>query len=296
RPRGEDVVAGAVAVPAGTTLGPGALALLASVAHVAVPVARRPRVAIVASGDELVPLGDVEAVRAGRGIVSSNSVTLAALVHDAGGEPVDGGVAPDDPDALRAHLARALDAGCDLVLTTGGVSVGERDHTRDAVRALGGTLRFWRVRMRPGGPLAAGTLPAGGGREAFWLGLPGNPVSTVVTFELFARPLIRRLLGDARPYPQAVRVRAAEPIAAAAPLAHFFRATLDAGPDATPLARLTGPQGSGLLTSLARADALLVVPESVDALPAGAASRALLLGAGAARAAALDPATFEVLP
>jgi len=153
-------------------------------------------------------------------------------------------------------------------------------------------LRFWRVRMRPGGPLAAGALPSADVHVP-WLGLPGNPVSTVVTFELFARPLLRRLSGDARPFRRAVRVTLREPVQAPAPLTHFLRVVLESDAAGGLAARLTGPQGSGLLTSAARADALLIVPEGVTAIAAGASARALLLGEGALDAPALDAATFE---
>jgi molybdopterin molybdotransferase len=173
-------------------------------------------------------------------------------------------------------------AGADVVLTTGGVSVGEHDHARAALHALGGTLRFWRVRMRPGGPLAAGTLPAPDGRVVPWLGLPGNPVSTMVTFALFARPLLARLLGDARPFPRTIAARLAEPVRAPAALAHYLRATLATADDGALEARLSGPQGSGLLTSMALADALLVVPEAVNALATGDTVRVLPLADGGA--------------
>ena len=291
RPRGEDGAAGARAVAAGTRLGPAALGVLASVGEATAQVVRRPRVAIVSSGDELLPLGDVESVRAGRGIVSSNAVVLAALVREAGGEPLDLGVARDEPAAMQDRLRAAMDADCDVVLTSGGVSVGERDLTRDSVLAIGGTLDFWRVRMRPGGPLAYGTLPTRT-RRLPWLGLPGNPVSTAVTFTLFARPLLRRLAGDARPFRRAVPVTLAEAFSTHAPLTQFLRAQLDSAPDGTLTARLTGPQGSGLLTSAARADALVVVPEGVRAIDAGAPARALLLGEGALDAATLDATLF----
>jgi molybdopterin molybdotransferase len=291
RPRGEDVRAGAVAVAAGTRLEPGALGVLASVGAARVSVARRPRVAILASGDELVALDDpvmAAALAAGRAIVSSNSVTLAALVRAAGGEPRDLGLVADRRDALRDRLATAVADGADLVLTTAGVSVGERDHVREAVAAAGGRVRFWRVRMRPGGPLAGGTLPAADGGAVPWLGLPGNPVSTMVTFALFARPLLARLTGDRRPFARTVPARLAEPVRTPAPLAHYLRATLATGADGALEARLTGPQGSGLLGSMALAEALLVVPASVSALDAGAVVRLLLLGEGAPRAATPD--------
>lgn len=277
RPRGEDVAVGERVVAPGTRLGAAHLGVLAAIGHAAVRVARRPRVAIVASGDELVDVDRFDEVRDGRRIVTSNSYTLAALVEECGGEPLDMGVAPDEPAALRERMTAALAADVDVVLTTGGVSVGDRDHARATVDALGGSLRFWRVRMRPGGPLAFGTLPAGG-RDVPWLGLPGNPVSTMVTFALFARPLLRRLLGDARPHHRALAVTLAESVRTAVPLAHYLRAVVERGVDGALVARLAGPQGSGLLTSMARANALLVVPEHVRALDAGARAYAIALG------------------
>ena len=276
RPRGQDVAEGRVAIAAGTRLGPSALGVLASIGWIDAPVVRRPRVAIVSSGDELLQPGDVEGVRAGRGIIASNALVLAALVREAGGVPVDLGVATDDPAAVHERLLAARAHDCDVVLTTGGISVGAHDHVREAVGLAGGRVRFWRVRMRPGGPVAYGTLP-GAHDDVPWLGLPGNPVSTVVTFELFARPLLRRLSGDARPFRTAQRVTVDDDVRTPAALAHFLRVALTSDADGTLRARLTGPQGSGLLTSAARADALLIVPEHVDALAPGDGAHAMLL-------------------
>ncbi len=294
RPAGEDVRAGAVAVPAGTRVTPGVAGLLAAVGAAAVDVARRPRVAIIATGDELVPLDRAAEAHAGRAIVSANSVTLAALVREAGGEPVDLGIAADTEPAVGALFARAL--GCDVVLSTGGVSVGERDHVRPAAAALGGTLHFWRVRMRPGGPLAFGTLPGAAGRPVPWLGLPGNPVSTVVTFALFVRPLLAALLGDRRPYPAPLPAVLDEPVRTAVPLTHLLRATLAPGDDGRLHARLTGPQGSGLLSSVARADAYLVVPEPVREVAAGTTVWALPAGAWGSAAAVWPAGLWDALP
>jgi molybdopterin molybdotransferase len=176
------------------------------------------------------------------------------------------------------------------------VSVGERDHVRPAAAAAGGMLHFWRVRMRPGGPLAFGTLPGAGGRPVPWVGLPGNPVSTVVTFALFVRPLLAALLGDARPYPAPLPAVLDEPVRTAAPLTHLLRATLAAGGDGRLRARLTGPQGSGLLSSVARADAYVVVPESVRELAAGARVWALPAGAWASAAAEWPAGLWDALP
>ncbi|MEP6732903.1 MAG: molybdopterin-binding protein, partial [bacterium] len=162
--------------------------------------------------------------------------------------------------------------GCDLVLTSGGVSVGDFDYTRSVVTALGGSLSLWRVRMRPGAPLGFGTLFG-----APWLGLPGNPVSALVTFELFGRPLLRMLAGSARPHRRTIGVTLGEPIHLGAPLTHFLRAVLEGDGGAAPIARLTGAQSSGMLTSMSLADALIVVPPDELDVPAGASLRAIPL-------------------
>jgi molybdopterin molybdotransferase len=199
RAAGEDVRAGALVVRAGTVLGAAHVGVLASVGCARPSVHRRPRIAILATGDELVSLDAFDEVLAGRRIVSSNSYSLEAAVRAAGGEPVPIGIARDDPDALADRLRDA--EGCDLIVTSGGVSVGDFDYTRDVVARLGGELSLWRVRMRPGAPIGFGRLFG-----APWLGLPGNPVSALVTFELFGRPLLRTLAGSTRPHRRTVPV------------------------------------------------------------------------------------------
>ena len=270
RLRGEDVRADQIVMRVGTAIAAPHVGVLAAIGCATVPVYRRPRVAILATGDELVPVERFDEVLSGTRIVSSNSYALAAAVRAAGGEPVPLGIAPDDPALLAEHL-RAAD-GCDLVLTSGGVSVGDFDYTRQVVAALGGTLSLWRVRMRPGAPLGFGTLFG-----VPWLGLPGNPVSALVTFELFGRPLLRTLAGHSRPHRRTIRVTLAEPVHLAAPLTHFLRVMLEGSNDAGPLARLTGAQSSGILTSMSSADALMIVPPEPLDVPAGAALRALPL-------------------
>ncbi|HKS07450.1 MAG TPA: gephyrin-like molybdotransferase Glp [Gemmatimonadaceae bacterium] len=271
RPAGEDVRAGDVVVRAGTELRAAHIAILASVGAANVRVHRRPRVAIVTSGDELVALDRFDEVRAGKRIVSSNSYGLAAAIRDAGGEPVDLGIIADDRAALRAALERAAD--CDLVISSAGVSVGEADHMRAVVAELGGALDFWRVRMRPGSPLAFGTI-----RDTPWLGLPGNPVSALVTFELFARPAIRRLLGHRRVYAARTRVITAEAMTTATGLTHYLRVRLDRNGSGPARATLTGPQPSNILSSMSRADALLIVPAEHAPVRIGDALDAILLG------------------
>jgi len=269
RPAGEDIRRGATALTAGTPLGAAQLGVLASLAVAHPLVYRRPRVAILGSGDELVDVDRPEDILSGRKIANSNTHTLLALVRKAGGEPVNLGIARDTPDSLREHLAGALD--CDLLVTTAGVSVGEHDYVRSVLQELGAEQRFWRIRMRPGAPVGFGHV---GGIP--WIGLPGNPVSTMVTFELFVRPAIRKMSGHLLPYRRSVPVSLAEPLSLKPRLQHFLRGIVSVGP-VGPEARLTGPQGSGILTSMALANALLVIPEGQYETPVGAQVHAILL-------------------
>jgi molybdopterin molybdotransferase len=270
RPRGEDLRAGQTVVAAGTPLGPAQLGLLAAIAHEPVAVHRPPEVAFLASGDEIVDLDARDDILAGRKIATSNSYTIRAMIQRAGGVPRDLGLVADRREALRDAFAQA--AGSDLLVTTAGVSVGERDLVRPVLEELGCEMKFWRVRIRPGGPLGFGLLGA-----MPWIGLPGNPVSSMVTFELFVRPAIRRLLGHALPYRKTIPVVVEEPITLGPRLRHYLRVTIRRREDGTLGARLTGPQGSGILTSMARADALLIVPEDRPEVSVGERLSALLL-------------------
>lgn len=265
RKAGEDIRAGQTVFPAGIELGPAQLGVLASLAIAQPVVYRRPRVGILGSGDEIVDLDRPEEILSGRKIASSNTHTLTALIRQAGGIPVNLGIAEDRLESVEAHLVRGLD--CDLLVTSAGISVGEHDFLRAALEQLGGELRFWKLRMRPGAPVGFGLL-----RGTPWIGLPGNPVSTMVTFELFVRPAIRKMMGHAMPFRRTVPVRVAEPIKLGPRLQHFLRAVVNEGS-----AVLTGPQGSGILTSMVKANALLVVPEGQHETPAGAELPAILL-------------------
>jgi molybdopterin molybdotransferase len=269
RQAGEDIRKGATVLTAGTELGPAQLGVLASLAVAHPLVFRRPRVAILGSGDEIVDVDQPEEILGGRKIASSNTHTLVALVRQAGGEPVNLGIAADTPESLRDHLARAMD--CDLLVTTAGISVGEHDFVRSVLEELGAELRFWKLRMRPGAPVGFGLLG-----QVPWIGLPGNPVSTMVTFELFVRPAIRKMMGHSLPFRRTVPVRLAEPIRLKPKLQHFLRGIVSQGKDG-PEARLTGPQGSGILTSMALANALLIIPEGHFETPTGATVQALVL-------------------
>jgi molybdopterin molybdotransferase len=266
---GEDIRRGQTVLRAGTALGPAHLGVLASLAVAHPLVHRRPRVAILGSGDEIVDVDQPEAILSGRKTASSNTHTLVALVRQAGGEPVNLGIARDTPESLRAHFTRALEA--DLLVTTAGISVGEHDYVRAVLEELGAEQRFWKLRMRPGAPVGFGLL-----RGIPWIGLPGNPVSTMVTFELFVRPAVRAMSGHALPFRRAIAVRVAEPVTVKPKLQHFLRAIVSDSPSG-PEVRLTGPQGSGILTSMVLANALLVLPEGQFETPAGATARAIVL-------------------
>jgi molybdopterin molybdotransferase len=257
REAGEDVRRGETVLRAGAILRPAEIGVLASLDRAAVPVHRRPAVAIVATGDEVVepgrPLGPGQ-------IRDSNSYALAALVRRYGGVPRLLGVARDSAAELIRTLREARDA--DLIVSSGGVSVGDYDMVKDVLRAEG-RIELWQVRMKPGRPLAFGRL----GDRPF-LGLPGNPVAAFVSFELFGRPLLLRLLGHRDWRKPTVRARLAGPVENRDGRRHFVRATVEPGPDG-PVVRPTGEQGSGVLTALTRANGLLVVPDGVQGLAAG---------------------------
>lgn len=270
RRRGEDIRKGSRVLTRGTILGPAQLGVLASIGQAEVFVHRQPRVAFFGSGDEIAELDERDAILKGQKIASSNTYTLQAMIRRAGAEPVNLGIAKDNLDDLRARIRAAFTS--DLLLTSAGLSVGEHDYVRQALEEAGATLKFWRVRMRPGAPVGFGFIGA-----LPWIGLPGNPVSTMVTFELFARPAIRKLLGHTNLFRRTVPVTLAEPISLGVPLWHFLRAVVSERPDGTRWAALTGPQGSGILTSMAKANALLIVPEDRLQVREGETLNAMLL-------------------
>jgi molybdenum cofactor synthesis domain len=271
RRRGEDIATGTVVLQRGTPLGAAQLGVLASVGSASVDVYRRPRVAFLATGDEVVDLDRFSEALDGRKIVTSNSYTLHAMIRAAGGVPLNLGIARDDPADLRERIERAR--GSDLLITSAGISAGEYDYVRTVLAELGVQLEVWRVSMRPGAPLGFGRLDG-----MPWIGLPGNPVSTMVTFELFVRPMLRRMLGHTRIFRRPVPVTLEETVrSSGAPLTHFHRAVVSVRDDGTLTARLTGPQGSGILTSMALANALLVVPDDRTRVEEGETLHAILL-------------------
>ncbi|HEY0016456.1 MAG TPA: gephyrin-like molybdotransferase Glp [Longimicrobium sp.] len=272
RPRGEDVRTGDVVLRAGTVLRAPELAVAAAVGRARLPVVRRPVVAVLASGDELVPVEDFGEVRTGRRIVSTNSYALAAQLAECGVEARLLGIARDTPESLREHLERA--AGCDALVTTAGISVGEHDYVVRTLREMRTEVEFWRVRIRPGSAMAFGHVGALGGIP--WFGLPGNPVSTMVTFELFVRPALLRMCGRARIHLPTIDAVMRDAYAARGTMMHFPRVRL-AREDGATSARLTGSQGSGVGTSMAAADGLAIVPADTDVLP-GENVRVVVLG------------------
>jgi molybdenum cofactor synthesis domain-containing protein len=267
RAAGDDLHAGDAVFAAGDVLTPGHLGVLAGIGATEVQAHPRPRIGVLSTGDELVPPGTT----LGPGqIYDSNRLTLLALVAEAGGTPVDLGLVADDADAIRATvLAGAAD--CDLLLTSGGVSMGDIDLVKVVLEEIG-DLRWMQIAIKPAKPFALGTV---GPQGTPVLGLPGNPVSSMVSFELLARPAIRRLAGRAdsdlvRP---TTRVVAAEPLRRSADgKVHFARVVL--GPDG---ARSAGGQGSHHLTAMARSDALAVLPDG-DGVAAGDPLDVLVLG------------------
>jgi molybdopterin molybdotransferase len=270
RQSGEDYQRGDVLAKHGTMMRPALLGVLASSGVAEVQAFRRPQVAIISSGNELVDIDDFDEVVASRRIVNTNSYTLDALTRVAGGEPIDLGIAADTKASLKRKLEKAKDF--DLIVTTAGVSVGDLDLTREVFATLGGKLRFWKVKMRPGAPLAFGMLDG-----VPWLGLSGNPVSAMVSFELFVRPVLRKMQGHANLFRRTVSVALEEEVKITAKLTHFLRAYVTRKEDGTLIARLTGLQSSGALTSMVKANALLIVPETSATVAQGARLNALML-------------------
>ena len=257
RRRGEDVPDGALLLAAGATVTPQALTVLAAAGLAEVAVHRPPRVAVLLTGDELVPPG--RPLGPGQ-IHETSGVTLRAFALRAGAEVIDLGTAPDDPGRIGAGVARGI-READVLLVTGGVSVGEHDHVKGALAAAGVEELFWRVRVKPGKPLFCGRTPEG--RWAF--GLPGNPLSGIVSFLVFVEPLLRRMQGERDAVPRTVRATVSTPVSPSDGRTTYLTATLRDGV-ATP----TSQQGSAMTLALARADGFVIAPEGGGEIPAGA--------------------------
>jgi molybdopterin molybdotransferase len=268
RPRGEDMRAGERVMAAGKVLGPADLGTLASLSRAMLEVYRAPRVAIVATGDELV---DIDQVPTGAQIVNSSAYALAAAIREAGAEPAILRVARDTPAEVRERLQEAL--SFDVVVSTGGVSVGQFDHVKGVLDELGMRTLFHGVAQKPGRPLKFGTVV---GKPVF--GLPGNPVSTLVCFYLYVRAALLKMVGRGDVGLRRIAARCACDIKLSNNLTDFVRVRLERDGDSM-LVRPTGSQGSGILSSLSRADGLLVGPAAVSRLQKGDQATVLLLGA-----------------
>lgn len=265
RPAGEDLQVGSCVVETGTVLKPAHLGLLAAAGHAKVPVARRPRVAVIATGSELVAPDQP----VGPGLIrNSNSFTAYGQVVEAGAEPVMLGVARDDREVTRRMLKAALEE--DVVITSGGVSVGDYDFVKDVQEELGVQRRFWGVRVKPGKPLAFGVT-----ESTLVFGVPGNPVAAMTSFELFVRPAILSMLGRRDIWRPLVQAEALEPVGPTKERAELRRCRLST--DGEPRFSLTGAQGSGILSSMTLADGLVLLPSAFGGAAVGESLPVLLL-------------------
>jgi len=261
RQAGEDITQGSMALAAGDRLDAARLGFVASLGIADVAVYRRPRVAVFSTGTEVTAPG--EALPAA-GIFDANRFTLSGLLREHGAEVVDLGILPDCPATLR-HALEGAATSADLVLTSGGVSVGQADYTREALAELG-QLVFWRVAMRPGRPLAAGAL--GESRTPF-VGLPGNPVAAMVAFLQFVAPLLARLEGQPGDAPHRLCAIADEALASRAHRCDFIRGVYTSDARGQLRVRSTGAQGSGILTSMVNANCLIELPDTCTAVQPG---------------------------
>lgn len=276
RTPGKDMRRGDETVPAGAVVHSGTLPVIMASGIEHLPVFRRPRVGILSSGDELVGQDRFDLVVEGTGIPDTNRDMIAAAVAEAGGVPVDLGVAPDDPDALKAALESV--EGVDVLVSTGGASMGEKDLLKRILLGLAFRLDFWRARVRPGSPLSFGHLRRDAGDLPVF-GLPGNPASAFVTFHVFVAPHLRAMLGSRRPAGTAVTALTETALSSPPKLTQFYRVAFlpPRAPGEAARCTLTGPQGSGLVRSLRDAEGLAVMAEGISRIEAGDPVTVLLL-------------------
>lgn len=265
--QGEDVSAGVIIMPAGTRIRPPEIGMLASIGKAVVPVYRRARVAVLSTGDELVELGEPPAV--GR-IVNSNSLSIAAAVREAGAQPVLLGIARDDRASHAEKIAEGLKA--DALVTTAGVSAGDRDLVRQVLEEMGVESRFWRVAIKPGGPTAFGMK---GEKPVF--SLPGNPVSALITFEVFVRPALLKMMGATRVIKPLVTAVLKDDVRKKPGKMSFLRVRI-AVRNGEYLASSSGDQHTGILRSMVLADGLAVLPAERTVFAAGETVDVHLLG------------------
>jgi len=265
RPAGEDIRKGQTVLRQGTEIGPWEIGVLATLGWANVPVVRRPHVAILGTGDEVI---DVDQPLQPGKIRNSNSYLLEAAVRQAGAIPHRLGVARDTVESLREKFTEAVQQ--DLILTSGGVSVGDFDLVKN-IMSEQGAINFWRINMRPGKPVAFGHIG-----NVPLLGLPGNPVSAAVTFELFGRPVIRRMSGHAHLLKPQIDVIVEDGVGDVAMRRHYVRARVE-WQNGRFIARTTGNQGSNITTSLLNANAFVIVPEGGVKVQPGDSAKAMML-------------------
>jgi molybdopterin molybdotransferase len=258
RPQGEDVKKGECIIAKGTQIRPGEAGMLAILAKSFVLVSQRPRVAILSTGDEL---ADLDERFSEEKIINSNSYGIAAAVTEAGGIPILLGIARDNPAALKEKITHGLSA--DVIVLSGGVSMGDYDFTKAVFKDLGAEMHFWKLAIRPGQPLAFGKIQ---GKLAF--GLPGNPVSSMVTFEQLVRPAMLKMGGHRRYGRPVVQALFQEKFSKRNDRRHFLRGILTSE-DGVFKVRTTGDQGSGILTSMVKANCLIDIPEAVERVNPG---------------------------
>jgi molybdopterin molybdotransferase len=270
RRSGEDITKGELVMKRGRVLRPADIGVLASLGRAKVRVIRRPTVGILATGDEVL---DVNQPLLPGKIYNSNSYGLAAQVLGCGGIPSLLGIAPDNAGQLSKAIRRGLD--CDMLITSGGVSLGDYDMVKQ-VLAAEGDISFWTVCMKPGKPLAFGTFKRDSGKKVPHLGLPGNPVSSMITFEVFARPAIYKMMGKNAFTRSVIRAKIEEPLRNNDGRRVFARVIVDSR-EGEYFAKLTGSQGSGILTSMANANGLAVIPETTEKVEPGDAVEVVML-------------------
>ena len=273
RPAGEDIQTGEVVLPAGTELTPGAIGVAASLGLTTAPAIRRPVVAIISTGDELIEPG--QPVQHGK-IYNSNAYSIAALTKSFGATPDVIGIARDTVESLVGLLQRAMQSA-DMIVTSAGVSKGDYDVVKD-VLAQHGEIALWSVRMRPAKPLAFGTLNAPDGNKVPHLGLPGNPVSAAVAFEQFGLPAIRKMMGKPETGRPTVLATLDDPVYNHDGRRVYARVNVYQSPSGELRAASAGNQSSGAMTSMARANGLAICPHDVASIPAGAQVRVEMLG------------------
>jgi molybdopterin molybdotransferase len=272
--QGEDVRRGSAALRRGQRLHPAALGLLASLGVAQVSVMRRLRVAYFSTGNEILSLGEPQREGA---VYDSNRYTLMGLLTRLGVELIDLGVVPDDPTRLKAAFEQAA-AQADTIVTSGGVSVGEADHTKAMMRELG-DVAFWRIAMRPGRPMAVGQMPRPGStRSTILFGLPGNPVAVMVTFLAFVRPALERMMGAAHEPLPLLQAQSQQALRKKPGRTEYQRGIVSLAADGRLQVRTTGQQGSGVLSSMVQANGLIVLPHDSGNVAMGDVVSVMMFG------------------